>query len=285
LNDPRAFERFRRNRSALFGAFLVVSMTLVGVLGPVFAPHDPAQQFKSELIDARGVPLGPGIVQGHPLGGDSLGRDMLSRLLHGGRVSMLVAYAGTALAVALGVGIGLVTGYFGGPIDTFFMRVVDVLLSMPFLLVAMVLQRQWEGSSLASLVVLLGVLSWTSLARIVRSKTQQLRELDYVTAARAMGATDARILFAHVLPNCIGPILTTTTMLVAGLVLSESSLSFLGFGVRPPQASWGSMLSDSQNALFELPRLFAYPALLILVTIARFNFLGEGLRDALDPKD
>ena len=283
--DPRAWQRFRRNRGAMVGAVIVVVMTMVGMLGPVFAPHDPAEQFREQLLDDQGLPRGPGEVEGHLLGGDTLGRDIFTRLLHGGRVSMVVAYAGTGLAVALGVLIGLVSGYFGGAVDTFFMRLVDVLLSMPFLLVAMVLQKQWEGAGFGTLIVLLGLLSWTSLARVVRSKTLQIRELDYVTAARALGASDTWILLRHVLPNCAGPILTTSTMLVAGMILSESALSFLGLGVRPPDASWGSMLSESQTYVFDIPRLFAYPACLVVLTIAGFNFLGEGLRDALDPKD
>ncbi|NOQ84568.1 MAG: ABC transporter permease subunit [Myxococcales bacterium] len=283
--DSRAFRRFRRNKGALAGLVLVVAVTVLGLLGPWLAPYDPVEQFMDALLLGNGLPAGPGVDPGHWLGGDILARDELSRLLSGARVSMLVAYFATALAVLIGVTLGLVSGYVGGRVDTLLMRMVDVVLSMPFLLIAIVMQRVWDAPGIWTICVVLGVLSWTTLARVTRAKTMEARELDYVLAARALGLRHIRILARHVLPNVIGPIIAIATILVARMIIAESALSFLGLGVRPPTASWGSMLNDSQSLLLGVPRLTLYPAVLISMAVFGFNLFGEGLRDAFDPKD
>ncbi len=283
--DSRAFRRFRRNKGALLGLVLVLMVTFLGLAGPWLAPFDPAAQFTETLIQPDGLPTGPGVIPGHRLGGDSLGRDELSRLLHGARVSMLVAYLATAIALVIGVAVGLVAGYVGGFTDTLLMRGVDLVLSMPFLLLAIVMQRVWNAPGVLAICVVLGVLSWTTLARITRAKTLEARELDYIQAARALGFRHTRILLRHVLPNVAGPIIAIATILVARMIIAESALSFLGLGVRPPIASWGSMLNDSQSLLLGLPRLTVYPAVLISFAVFGFNLFGEGLRDAFDPKD
>ena len=283
--DSRAFRRFRRNKGALAGLVLVVAVTALGLVGPWLAPYDPVDQFTDALLLHNGLPAGPGVDPGHWLGGDVLARDELSRLLSGARVSMLVAYLATALAVLIGVSLGLVSGYVGGRIDTLLMRLVDVVLSMPFLLIAIVMQRVWDAPGIWTICVVLGVLSWTTLARITRAKTMEARELDYIQAARALGLRHFRILARHVLPNVIGPIIAIATILVARMIIAESALSFLGLGVRPPTASWGSMLNDSQSLLLGVPRLTLYPAVLISMAVFGFNLFGEGLRDAFDPKD
>jgi ABC-type dipeptide/oligopeptide/nickel transport system permease subunit len=283
--DSRAFRRFRRNKGALAGLVLVVAVTALGLAGPWFAPYDPVAQFTDTLLLDNGLPAGPGVEPGHWLGGDVLARDELSRLLSGARVSMLVAYLATALAVLIGVTLGLVSGYVGGRLDTFLMRLVDVVLSMPFLLIAIVMQRVWDAPGIWTICVVLGVLSWTTLARVTRAKTMEARELDYIQAARALGLRHFRILARHVLPNVIGPIIAIATILVARMIIAESALSFLGLGVRPPTASWGSMLNDSQSLLLGVPRLTLYPAVLISMAVFGFNLFGEGLRDAFDPKD
>jgi len=283
--DSRAFRRFRRNKGALAGLVLVVAVSVVGLMGPWLAPYDPVEQFVDALLLHNGLPAGPGVEPGHWLGGDILARDELSRLLSGARVSMLVAYLATALAVLIGVTLGLVSGYVGGRVDTFLMRFVDVVLSMPFLLLAIVMQRVWDAPGIWTICVVLGVLSWTTLARVTRAKTMEARELDYVQAARALGLRHFRILARHVLPNVIGPIIAIATILVARMIIAESALSFLGLGVRPPTASWGSMLNDSQSLLLGVPRLTVYPAVLISMAVFGFNLFGEGLRDAFDPKD
>ena len=283
--DSRAFRRFRRNKGALAGLVLVVAVTALGLVGPWFAPYDPVEQFTDALLLHNGLPAGPGVEPGHWLGGDVLARDELSRLLSGARISMLVAYLATALAVLIGVTLGLVSGYVGGRLDTFLMRLVDVVLSMPFLLIAIVMQRVWDAPGIWTICVVLGVLSWTTLARVTRAKTMEARELDYIQAARALGLRHFRILARHVLPNVIGPIIAIATILVARMIIAESALSFLGLGVRPPTASWGSMLNDSQSLLLGVPRLTLYPAVLISMAVFGFNLFGEGLRDAVDPKD
>jgi oligopeptide transport system permease protein len=283
--DSRAFRRFRRNKGALAGLVLVVVVTALGLLGPWLAPYDPVAQFTDALLLHNGLPAGPGLEPGHWLGGDILARDELSRLLSGARVSMLVAYLATALAVLIGVTLGLVSGYVGGRVDTVLMRLVDVVLSMPFLLIAIVMQRVWDAPGIWTICVVLGVLSWTTLARVTRAKTMEARELDYIQAARALGLRHVRILARHVLPNVIGPIIAIATILVARMIIAESALSFLGLGVRPPTASWGSMLNDSQSLLLGVPRLTLYPAVLISMAVFGFNLFGEGLRDAFDPKD
>jgi len=283
--DSRAFRRFRRNKGALGGLVLVVAVTGLGLVGPWLAPYDPVEQFTDALLLQNGLPAGPGIEPGHWLGGDILARDELSRLLSGARVSILVAYLATALAVLIGVTLGLVSGYVGGRLDTLLMRLVDVVLSMPFLLIAIVMQRVWDAPGIWTICVVLGVLSWTTLARITRAKTMEARELDYIQAARALGLRHFRILARHVLPNIIGPIIAIATILVARMIIAESALSFLGLGIRPPTASWGSMLNDSQSLLLGVPRLTLYPAVLISMAVFGFNLFGEGLRDAFDPKD
>jgi oligopeptide transport system permease protein len=283
--DSRAFRRFRRNKGALAGLALVFLVSVLGIVGPWLAPYDPVEQFTDTLLLNNGLPTGPCVAGGHLLGGDILARDELSRLLSGARVSMLVAYLATALAVLIGVTLGLVSGYLGGRVDTFLMRLVDVVLSMPFLLLAIVMQRVWETPGIWTICVVLGVLSWTTLARVTRAKTMEARELDYIQAARALGLRHFRILARHVLPNVAGPVVAIATILVARMIIAESALSFLGLGVRPPTASWGSMLNDSQSLLLGVPRLTLYPAVLISMAVFGFNLFGEGLRDAFDPKD
>ena len=283
--DSRAFRRFRRNKGALVGLFLVVVVTALGLLGPWLAPYDPVEQFTNRLLLPNGLPAGPGVEPGHWLGGDILARDELSRLLSGARISMLVAYLATALAVLIGVALGLLSGYVGGRTDTYLMRLVDVVLSMPFLLIAIVMQRVFDAPGIWTICIVLGVLSWTTLARVTRAKTMEARELDYIQAARALGLRHFRILVRHVLPNVIGPIIAIATIMVARMIIAESALSFLNLGVRPPTASWGSMLNESQSLLLGLPRLTVYPAVLISMAVFGFNLFGEGLRDAFDPKD
>ena len=283
--DPRAWRRFRKNKGALFGGALVLFVTLTALLGPFLAPHDPNEQFRETLIGDDGTLAGIGQVASHLLGADGIGRDHLSRLLHGGSISMLVAYFATALAIAIGTFAGITAGYFGGFVDTLWMRGVALLLSLPFLLVAIALVRVIDDPDLWVLVLMMALLSWTTLARVTRAKTMQVRELEYIQAARALGMSHARILFRHVLPNVLGPIIVLGTTLVARMILFESALSFLGLGVQPPQASWGSMLQEGQALLDATPRLMLLPAALITMTVFGFNLLGEGLRDAFDPKD
>jgi len=283
--DPRAFRRFKKNKGALFGAFLVVVVLSVAFIGPFISSQDPNEQYRTALLTDEGVPRGPMTVSGHPLGGDTIGRDELSRLLHGGSVSMQVALFATGLTVLIGLYVGVTSGFFGGLYDSIAMRIVDVLLSMPFLLVAIAINRVVNNPELYALYALLGLISWTTLARVTRAKTMQVREMEYVQAARALGLSRARIVFRHVLPNVLGPAIVIGTTLVAQMIIVESAMSYLGLGVQPPRASWGSMLREGQEMMAHAPRLMLYPALFIVMAVFGFNLLGEGLRDAFDPKD
>lgn len=282
LFDPRAVARFRRNGGAWVGLFLVLIAVAAAALAPVLAPHDPNLPYKSRTLTSRGVPIGP--TREFPLGADAVGRCELSRLLYGARVSLTVAFAATALVVLLGTLVGLVAGYFGGAVDTALMRLVDALLSFPFLLVVMTLNKVIDKPDLWVMFVVLGALSWTSMARQIRGKTLQLKELDYVTAARSLGATHAHVIARHLLPNVVPLVIVIATTLVAEMIVAESALSYLGVGVVPPAASWGSMLQQSESLTRAVPRLTLVPGLAILLTVVGFNLLGEALRDAVDPK-
>lgn len=280
--DPRAWRRFRRNRGAVIGAGLVLFVLTLALFGPFLAPADPDYQSPHGLL-ADGTPAPPG--DELLLGADTVGRDELSRLLHGGRASLLAALSATLIAVSIGLAVGVTAGYFGGRVDAAAMQGVDVLQSLPFLLIAIAVNRVVTRPSIVVLVLLLGLLSWTTLARVTRAKTMQVRELDYVQAARALGMSESRILLRHVLPNVTGPAIVIGTTLVANTILVESAMSFLGLGVPPPTSTWGTMLHDAQDMMSLAPRLVLYPGVLIVATVFGFNLLGEGLRDALDPKD
>lgn len=278
--EPRARARLLAHRGARLGAALVASVSLVAVAGPFVAPHDPAALLPEGLLE-DGTPAPPGTLW---LGADTLGRDELSRLLHGGTLSLGVALVATAIAIGLGLFVGVLSGSRRGVIDSASMQTADVLSSLPFLLIAITLERAIGEPSPWSLAILLGCLSWTTLARVTRTKTQQIRELDYVQAARALGFSEARILVRHVLPNVLGPAIVLGSTLVAQMILVESAMSFLGVGVQPPASTWGTMLHDGQDVLSIAPRLVLLPGALIVMTVFGFNLLGEGLRDAVDAK-
>ncbi|MBX7193548.1 MAG: ABC transporter permease subunit [Sandaracinaceae bacterium] len=278
--DPRARARVDAHGGARVGAALVAFVGLVAIGGPFVAPYDPAALLPHGLLE-DGTPAPPGELV---LGADTMGRDELSRLLHGGTLSLGVALVATAIAVSLGLLVGIVSGSRRGAIDSASMQAADVLSSLPFLLVAITLERAIGAPSPWSLAVLLGCLSWTTLARITRTKTMQVRELDYVLAARALGFSEARILARHVLPNVLAPAIVLGTTLVAQMILVESAMSFLGVGVQPPASTWGTMLHDGQDVLSIAPRLVLVPGAMIVMTVFGFNLLGEGLRDAVDAK-
>ena len=282
LFDPRAVARFRRNRGARVGLMLVFLALAAAVFAPLLAPHDPNLPFKNRTLTTQGVPIGP--TWEFPLGADVVGRCELSRLLYGARVSLTVAFAATALVVLVGTLVGLLAGYFGGWTDTILMRLVDALLSFPFLLVVMTLNKIIDKPDLWVIFVVLGALSWPSMARQIRGKALQLKELDYVMAARALGASHLRVIGRHLLPNVVPLVIVIATTQVAGMIVAESALSYLGVGVVPPAASWGSMLQQSESLTRVVPRLTLVPGLAILLTVVGFNLLGEALRDAVDPR-
>jgi ABC-type dipeptide/oligopeptide/nickel transport system permease subunit len=282
LLDQRGWRRFRAHRGGMVGLAIVVLVTLLSVFAPWIAPNNPITPYGAAALNAQGLPTGP--TRRFPLGADSLGRCELSRLLYGGRVSLTVALVSTAIVLVVGTLVGVLAGYFSGWVDTVLMRTVDVLLSFPFLLVVMAINRAIERPGLWVLFLVLGLLSWTGFSRQVRTRVLQLRALEYVTAARALGAGSPRIIAKHIVPNLVSLLVVMATTLVAEMIVVESVLSYLGVGVVAPTPSWGAMLQDAEPLMRMQPRLTAVPGLAIFFTVVGFNLLGEGLRDAFDPR-
>jgi len=280
VSSPR--DRILRHPNVRVGGALVLFVALLAAFGPLLAPHDPAAQDIVAGLSADGAPAGPSAE--YWLGTDALGRDLLSRLLVGARVSLMVAAAATGISLGIGVLVGLLSGWYRGWLDTIAMRAVDVILSFPFLLLCIALVGVREEPGLSTVYLVLGLLGWTTMARVVRSKVLAEREKEYVEAARAIGMTDLRIMFREVLPNVIGPVMVLATLGIAATILAESVLSYLGLGVPPPTPSWGAMIAEGQSWYRLAPRLIFVPGLCILLTVLGFNLLGEGLRDVLDPR-
>jgi ABC-type dipeptide/oligopeptide/nickel transport system permease subunit len=275
-------DRLLAHPGVRLGGVLVAAVVALAVVGPAIAPTDPAAQDILHGLGPLGEPMGPGAT--YLLGTDPLGRDLLSRALFGARVSLEVGVVSTAISLGLGVVIGLLAGYFRGWTDTVLMRTADVVLSFPFLLLCIALVGIREERGISNVFLVLGLLGWTTMARVVRGKVLAVREMEFVEAARAMGLGHTRILLRHVLPNVVGPVIVLATLGVAGSILAESVLSYLGLGVPPPTPSWGAMISEGQAWYRLAPRLIWVPGGLILVTVLGFNLLGEGLRDVLDPR-
>ena len=264
----------RQNKLAAFSALLILLIILAAVLAPVIAPYGEAEQ---DLLNRLAPPSAA-----HWLGTDELGRDVFSRILYGSRMSLVIGILPTIISMLVGILLGLIAGYFRGTADYIIMRVADVMLSFPSLLLAMVVMYTL-GSSSVSILVALSMVNWASVARVVRSHTLSLKEAEYVEAARSIGVNDWVIMFRHILPNCIPSLIVLFTLNVPSAILSESSLSFLGIGVQPPDASWGLMVNQSKQFLFTHPWLSLAPSLAIMLVVLAFNFLGDGLRDVLDP--
>lgn len=282
LLDPRALRRLRAHRGAMLGLALIAAVAALALLAPWIAPHPPDEIGRSLIQGADGLPIGP--TRAFPLGADALGRCVLSRLLYGGRISLAVASGATLIVTVVGVSVGVIAGYFGRWVDAALMRAVDALMSFPFLLVVMALNRIIARPQLWVVFAVLGGLAWPSMARQVRARTLQLRAMDFVAAARALGASHARIIARHILPNLASLVIVVATTVIAEMIVAESVLSYLGVGVAPPAASWGSMLQEAEPLTRSVPRLAMVPGAAILATVFGFNLLGEGLRDALDPK-
>lgn len=264
----------RQNKLAAFSALLILLIILASVFAPVIAPYGEAEQ---DVINRLQAPSAL-----HPFGTDELGRDVFSRILYGSRVSLVIGILPSVLALVIGIILGLLAGYIGGKTDVIIMRIADIMLSIPSLLLAMVIMYTL-GSSTINLFLALSMINWASVARVVRSQTLSLKESEYVEAARSIGVSRWRIMIRHILPNCIPSLIVLFTLEVPSSILSESSLSFLGIGVQPPAASWGLMVNQAKQFLFTQPWLCLAPCLSIMVVVLAFNFLGDGLRDVLDP--
>lgn len=282
--DARARARFVRNRSAVVGAAIVAALVVFAVFGPLIARHGPLESDFVRGVGPDLMPVGPSAA--FPLGADRIFRDVFARLAAAGRLSLLIAVSATLIASAIGAAVGIVAGYYEGTrLDGLLMRAVDVLLAFPFLLLVMAIGAALERTSAITIFVTLGVTGWLGIARVLRAKTMQVRSLDYVVASRALGQPAAMVMLKHVLPNVAGPIVVSATVLVAQMIVADSVLSYLGVGIAPPTPTWGRMLFEGQDYYLAAPWLVAAPAGVILLAVWGFNMLGEGLRDALDPRE
>jgi peptide/nickel transport system permease protein len=274
-NIRRAWTQLRRNRAALVGLAVIVLLVVAAALAPRMAPYNPyAVALETRLQPPDGT---------HLLGTDELGRDILSRLIFGARVSLWVGVVTVALSGVIGVSGGLVAGYLGGYWDVVIMRLVDVFLAFPVIILAIAIVAV-RGPGLTNVLIALALVYWTTYARVVRGVVLSLRDEEYTWAARTLGASTTRILVRHLLPNTVAPIVVLASLGMGNAILSEAALSFLGFGIQPPEASWGSMLNSGMQFLRDASFLSTWPGLAIFVTVLGFNLLGDGLRDALDPR-
>lgn len=266
----------RRNPLAAIGVVLVIFFAICAAFAPWLAPYDPAH------IDLATRLAAPSIRQ--ICGSDELGRDILSRLIYGSRISMLVGSCVVAASLGIGLIVGSIAGYYGGRIDRFInIIVMNAFLSFPGILIAIAFVA-FRGAGIFNLVLALSIGGWVGYARLVRAQVLAAREKEYVEAARALGATDLRILVRHVLPNIIQPVIVQAAIGMAGAILAEATMSFLGLGVPPPTASWGTMLNDGRSHLFDAPHLVIFPAIAVMLAVLSFNFIGDALRDLLDPR-
>jgi len=263
------------NPLSLAGFIIIMCVFVLSMLAPVIAPYDP------NYIDVKAILLDPSMQ--HWMGTDGLGRDVLSRMLYGGRISLLVGLVAVGISTAIGILLGALAGFYRGWVDTFIMRIVDVMLSIPsfFLILAVI---AFLTPSIINIMIVIGLTSWMGVTRLVRAEFLSLNEREFVMASRTLGAKNARLIFTHLLPNSLTPIIVSAVLGVAGAVLMESGLSFLGLGVQAPQASWGNILTDGKEYIQFAWWLSLFPGLAILITVLGYNLLGEGLRDALDPR-
>jgi len=271
----RVLRELTRNKFALAGAIFLIAIGVIAILAPVIAPHSPTEQ---SLMDRLKEPT-----RDHWLGTDELGRDELSRLMYGARTSLFIGLVGTAGGVILGTVLGMISGFFGGWVDTLLMRLIDIMFAFPGILLAILIVAVM-GPGLGNLIVALTVWGTPTLSRIVRSSVLSLKSVEFVEASRAIGAGKSRIMFRHLLPNCVAPIIVYSTLGVAGSLLTTAGLGFLGIGVQPPNSEWGAMLSVGRSYLRETPLLMIVPGLAILLTVMSLNLIGDALRDALDPR-
>ncbi len=267
--------RFKQNGLAVGGGVIVLSLFLIAALAPLLSPHDP------DMIDRHHVLASPDIH--HPLGTDDLGRDVLSRMIFGARISLAVGFVAVGISTIIGMILGALAGYYSGWTDRIIMRFIDIMLSIPtfFLILAVI---AFIGPSIWNIMIVIGLTSWMGVSRLVRAEFLSLKEREFVLAARAIGASDSRIIFRHVMINSMAPVFVSAVLGVAGAVLTESALSFLGIGVQPPTPSWGNILSLGKDYIELAWWLSVFPGLAILITVLGYYLLGEGIRDSIDPR-
>jgi peptide/nickel transport system permease protein len=271
------WRRFLKHRLAMIGATAAIALTMMAILAPWIAPRHPDRI----NLQARWMP--PSVME-NIFGTDELGRDVLSRILHAGRISLVVGYV-TAFATAIvGALAGAAAGFYGGWLDTILMRLVDMLIAVPQLPLYLILAALVPGGGVGRIVLIFTVFGWTTVARLVRGQILSLKSQEYVEAGRALGASERRIILRHLIPNSLAPVIVAATLTVGNAILGESGLSFLGLGIQPPTASWGNMLQRAQEYLLKASWLAVFPGVFIFIVVLAFNFLGDGLRDALDPR-
>lgn len=259
----------------MFGLYAFCAITVLSIFSPLISPYNPNEQ------DILAGPQPPSIE--HWFGTDTLGRDLLSRTLYGGRISIAVGFAATLVAMTIGISWGSIAGYFGGWLDAVMMRIVDILYSLPFMIFVILLMTIFERSLLL-LFVAIGFIEWLTLSRIVRGQIIHLKTMPYIDAARCLGVSQTGLIIKHLIPNLLGPVIIYATLTVPAVMLLESALSFLGLGVQPPNSSWGSLINDGAEKMISYPWLLIFPSFFFSITLFCLNFLGDGLRDALDPK-
>ncbi|MGE4131712.1 MAG: ABC transporter permease [Bdellovibrionales bacterium] len=283
--QAEALERLKKNKYAMVSAYVIVLICLAGMLAPVISPYSFEEQFLDRVLVAPSAQ--------HWLGTDSLGRDMLSRLIFGARISMAVGVITAIIALIIGTAYGAISGWVGGWMDSVLMRAVDILDSIPAIVLLVLVKLAFEAfdfignpelKALTGMLLALSVTSWVSLARVVRGQVLQVKQMAYVEAARSMGASGLRVMVQHILPNILGPVIVLLTFQIPSNILYESFLSFLGLGLQPPYSSWGTLANDGWRSLSSYPHLMISPGVAIFVVMLGFNLLGDGLRDAFDPK-
>jgi oligopeptide transport system permease protein len=268
-----AWHRLRRNHLAVFGGVVLIVLSLLCIIGPWFSPYGYEQ---TNLDNTFSPPSAA-----HWLGTDQLGRDLLTRLMFGGRISLMVGLVATIVALTIGVIYGAVAGFFGGKLDRAMMRIVDILYALPFT-IFVILLMVFFGRNIVLLFVAIGAVEWLTMARIVRGQIMSIKRMEFIEAARSLGLGTPRIIFRHMIPNILGPIIVYTTLTIPGVMLLEAFLSFLGLGVQPPMSSWGVLIKDGAERMEEYPWLLIFPGTVFSLTLFSLNFLGDGLRDALD---
>jgi peptide/nickel transport system permease protein len=270
-----AWRRLLKSKIGVAGLAIIIFLTIVAIMAPVLAPHDP---FEQNILARYSAPSSE-----HLLGTDEMGRDILSRIIYGSRISIQVGLVSVGFALIFGVSFGLLAGYYGGKLDMLIMRFMDIMLAFPSILLAIGIVAIL-GPQLKNAMLAIGIINVPRFARIVRSSILSIKESEYISAAKALGAGDFRIIFKHLLPNAMAPLIVQTTLSIATAILEAAALSFLGLGAQPPSPEWGAMLSDARSSLQRAPWVATFPGLAIIFGVLGFNLLGDGLRDALDPK-
>lgn len=274
-NFKNFYTKLKRNKAAMVGGFLILFFIVVSIIGPFITPYDPDTQI---IVNKLAPPSAD-----HWLGTDHLGRDIFSRIIHGMKLTLYIGFFSVILGATVGILLGIISGYYGGRTDTIIMRLMDVLLAFPGILLALAIVSVL-GASLNNVIIAVAVFSVPVFARIVRGSTMAVRNLEYIDAVKVLGASDIRIIFKHILPNVASPLIVQATLNIATAILAASGLSFLGLGAQPPIPEWGAMLSDGRNYMYNAPHVAFFPGIAIVIVVLAFNILGDGLRDALDPK-